>query len=96
MLANIVQSCLAVSVSPQPAFAPVESCAAFRAPRGVPEGDGDVIAVDPLPVGGVLWVPHGPHPVLATAVAAAIQSSVSIPRKLAENRGSYSGVIDEQ
>lgn len=71
MLANKVQSRLAVGVGPQPAFAAVESCAALGSARLAPEGHRDVIAVYPFPIGGVLGVPDGAHPVLAAAVAAA-------------------------
>lgn len=69
MLADVVQSGLALGVGPEPALAAVEPGTALGAPGGVPEGHCDVIAVHPLPVGGVLGVPEGPHPVLTATVA---------------------------
>lgn len=69
MLAYVVESRLAVSVCPEPAFTAVEPGTALSAPGGIPEGHCHVLAIHPPPVGGVLRVPHRPHPVLTATVA---------------------------
>lgn len=71
MLTDIVHSGLAVCVGPEPALAAVESCTSLCAPRGVPEGDRDIITVDPFPILGILGVSHGAHPVLTAAITSA-------------------------
>lgn len=71
MLTDIVESGLAVGVCPEPALAAVEAGASLAASGRVPEGDGDVISVHPLPVGRVLRVANCADPVLAAAVAPA-------------------------
>lgn len=78
MLAYKVEPSLAVRVGPQPSLAAVESGAALGASRRIPERDGDVIAVNPLPIGRVLRVSDGAHPILAAAVAAARQTVQSV------------------
>ena len=70
VLADVVQVELAARVRPQPAFGPVKPGAVLVAARQVPEGDGDRLAVDPLPVLGVLDVPPGAQPVLTVGVSA--------------------------
>lgn len=71
MLTDVVESGVAVGISPQPALAAVEPGAALAAARGAPEGHRDVVAVHPLPVVGVLRVADCAHPVLTAAVASA-------------------------
>lgn len=72
MLTDEVEAGEAVGIWPQPSFAAVVAGAVLVAPRKVPEGDCDVIAIQPLPVVAVALVADGAHPVLAAAVASAI------------------------
>lgn len=69
MLANVVEPGLAVSVGPEPAFAAIEAGAVVTASGRIPERDGDVVSVHPLPISRVLRVADCSHPILAAAVA---------------------------
>lgn len=72
MLADEVEAGEAVGVGPQPSLAAIVAGTVLVAPRNVPEGDRDVVAVQPFPVVAVALVADGAHPVLAAAVASAI------------------------
>lgn len=69
MLANIVEFGIAVGVGPEPSLGAVVARAIFVAAGQIPEGNGDVFAVDPLPVVSVLGIAHGAQPVLTICVA---------------------------
>ena len=69
VLADVVQVEVTAGVGPQPALRPVEPGAVLVPARQVPEGDGDRLPVDPLPVLRVLDVSPGSQPVLAVGVS---------------------------
>ena len=69
VLADVVQVEVAAGVGPQPALGPVEPGAVLVPARQVPEGDGDRLPIDPLPVLRVLDVSPGSQPVLTVGVS---------------------------
>lgn len=69
MLTDVVELEAAVGVGPEPSLGAVEPCAVVVAAGKVPEGHGHRLAVDPLPVLGVVSVANRAQPVLAVGVA---------------------------
>jgi len=72
VLADEVQAAVAVGVGPEPALGAVVAGAILVATGQVPERHGDVLAREPLPIGTVLQVASGAHPVLAVWIVAAV------------------------
>ena len=68
MLADEVEPEVAVGVGPEPVLGAVEAGTVLLSARETPEADSQVLTRDPLPVGRVLRVPHGAHPVLTVRV----------------------------
>lgn len=68
MLAHKVQFGVATRVRPQPSFGAVKSGTVLTSAWQVPKRDGNVFAIDPLPVHRILGVANGSKPVLTHRV----------------------------
>ena len=69
VLTDVVEFEAAVSVGPEPALGAVEAGAVLVPAGQVPEADRHGLAVDPLPVLGVVPVTDSAQPVLAVGIA---------------------------
>lgn len=71
VLANEVEVRVAVGVRPEPSLRSVVPGAVLVPTRRVPKRHGHVLSVEPFPVGPVLRIANGAHPVLTVGVAPA-------------------------
>lgn len=69
MLTDKIKVGITVGIGPKPTLGTVVSGAVLVSSRQIPEGDSDVFAIDPFPVGTILRISHGSHPVLTARVA---------------------------
>lgn len=91
MLANEVQIEITIGVRPEPSFGPIKSGAVIAITRQIPEGNRDIFAINPLPIGRILGVPESAQPVLAVGIIP--MPSVELPtEKALEGRR---GLVDK-
>lgn len=68
MLADVVDRNVTVSVRPKPSFRAIVSSTVLVPTRQIPEGNCNIISIQPLPVHLVLRISDSPHPILAAGV----------------------------